>query len=450
MATLPPVGATVELHSLVLQSALNGQRGEIVGHQNQNGVACAVVRFANHPPMALKPTNLRAVADPFKVGDRIEAHSLKNSTELNGMAGTVVRVEQSGTSVVYTTEFPDPHGLVIIAEGNARRPAAAQPPAAAAAAAPAPAAAAAPVAPVPFPGSQQPPAPAAAPAPVAAAAPAQPPAAAAAPPAAAAAAAAPPAAAPAAATQPPPVSTPQEAARAFPVSAEVEAVNLLSKPEMNGASGRVMGHRKSPDGKPQVIVQFAAYGTVAMVPANLRVKGTAEEFPLGSLVRAHSMKHNVSLEGAVGKVMGHNEQAQQVVVLFSHNFGMVALKKQNVMKADAAAATPAAAAPPGGAEGGEAALLRGLKVPLTYPVHMEGVLQKKTPAMGREYDRRFFSLRGPCLIYYEEKGRIPLTSQHAVKGDGGASSSCFTLSGPGMSRMFELKVFIFWKKANVI
>eukprot|EP00754_Rhynchopus_humris_P040274 Rhum_TRINITY_DN2331_c0_g1::Rhum_TRINITY_DN2331_c0_g1_i1::g.6914::m.6914 len=202
MATLPPVGATVELHSLVLQSALNGQRGEIVGHQDQNGVSCAVVRFANHPPMALKPTNLRAVADPFKVGDRIEAHSLKNSTELNGMAGTVVRVEQSGATVVYTTEFPDPHGLVIIAEGNARRPAAAaaQPPAAAAA----PPTAAAPVAPVPFPGTQQP-APAAAPAPVAAAAAApaqqQPPAAAAvaAPPAAAAAAAAPPAAAPAAA-----------------------------------------------------------------------------------------------------------------------------------------------------------------------------------------------------------------------------------------------------------
>eukprot|EP01059_Diplonema_ambulator_P002150 TRINITY_DN11785_c0_g1_i2.p1 TRINITY_DN11785_c0_g1~~TRINITY_DN11785_c0_g1_i2.p1 ORF type:complete len:389 (+),score=192.69 TRINITY_DN11785_c0_g1_i2:32-1168(+) len=70
----------------------------------------------------------------------------------------------------------------------------------------------------------------------------------------------------------------------------------------------------------------------------------------------------------------------------------------------------------------------------------QGYLKKKTPSIvvGRDYDRRWFVLRGSSLIYFEEKGRIPLDDKTVI-GFADKDAVAFTIEHPKISRKYELK-----------
>eukprot|EP01064_Diplonema_japonicum_P023491 TRINITY_DN3392_c0_g1_i1.p1 TRINITY_DN3392_c0_g1~~TRINITY_DN3392_c0_g1_i1.p1 ORF type:complete len:674 (+),score=163.14 TRINITY_DN3392_c0_g1_i1:1718-3739(+) len=69
----------------------------------------------------------------------------------------------------------------------------------------------------------------------------------------------------------------------------------------------------------------------------------------------------------------------------------------------------------------------------------QGYLKKKTPSIvvGRDYDRRWFVLRGKSLLYFEEKGRITLDESTEI-GFADKDPVAFTLKHPN-SRKYELK-----------
>eukprot|EP01065_Artemidia_motanka_P009347 TRINITY_DN14775_c0_g1_i1.p1 TRINITY_DN14775_c0_g1~~TRINITY_DN14775_c0_g1_i1.p1 ORF type:complete len:787 (+),score=351.25 TRINITY_DN14775_c0_g1_i1:124-2361(+) len=257
---------------------------------------------------------------------------------------------------------------------------------------------------------------------------------------------------------------------AFKTGQEVEAHSLVSMTALNGLRGTVHSMRGS-DAERRVVVEFPApHGAMALMPTNLRAVTTpaqsaaatptaaaaptppspatahpppspamssaslptavsTEGMEVGQLVEAHSLKQLVNLNGARGQVVSHRpapDGSTQIVVQFPPPHGTMALKAPNLRPAPVGGSAPVHAA---------VAQLRAPAVPLPAT---EGFLDKKKPggAKGSGYDKRWFSLRGSTLLYYEEKGRIQLNaSSRALIGPG----STFTLQGPGMNRTFDLR-----------
>jgi len=114
---------------------------------------------------------------------------------------------------------------------------------------------------------------------------------------------------------------------ATPTGALVEA-HSLSVAELNGAQGRVLG----PQGD-RIRVSFPdPHGEKALKPANIKVlerqkKRLTEEFPIGSMVEAHSLSV-AELNGVQGKVL--KLQGDRVRVAFPEPHGEKALKPANL------------------------------------------------------------------------------------------------------------------------
>eukprot|EP01064_Diplonema_japonicum_P015262 TRINITY_DN229_c2_g1_i5.p1 TRINITY_DN229_c2_g1~~TRINITY_DN229_c2_g1_i5.p1 ORF type:complete len:761 (+),score=230.65 TRINITY_DN229_c2_g1_i5:54-2336(+) len=422
MDAVPAVGSIVEATELVMQSDLNGLKGEVVAHQEE----CAVVNI-DGKLKALKPKNLKLVTPAFSAGMMLQAHGLKQRGELNGKVGKVINVQFSDGSTSYTVEFPS-HGVIIIKASNAclptELPAADFPPGTSVEAHsltsevslngkvgvilshqtdnqmkgllmvqfPAPH------------GTML--------------------------------------------LKPTNLKKAQCATADFPVGAEVEARGLQSKTVINGCCGTVAGHRQGPDGTTQVIVKFPVHGTMALMPVNIKkttdsslqslptvqAENVASLHPVNSRVMAHSLQQQKSLNNVTGLVVGHQQETGHVMVQFPPEHGTHALLTKNLSKATTAPA-PTPSAPTATHDPVIASALKSIRPPPLPEVACEGWLNKKTPAMGRDYDRRWFSLRGQVLVYYEEKGRISLSPAHECA----ASGESFILAGPGMSRKFELK-----------
>ncbi|KAJ9435103.1 hypothetical protein DIPPA_24863, partial [Diplonema papillatum] len=235
----------------------------------------------------------------------------------------------------------------------------------------------------------------------------------------------------------------------FPMNSTVQAHSLQQQVSLNGVSGLVVGHQPTTG---QVIVRFPIHGTLALLPGNLKRvldgidppppasptsspngHSVVTQFPMNSTVQAHSLQQQVSLNGVSGLVVGHQPTTGQVVVQFPPQFGTMTLRGAN-LKAGSQSSSKNAF------HGYDtirrhASNIKAEKLPV---ISCESWLDKKTPAVGRDSDRRYFTLRGSTLIYYEEKGRIVLTPQHIVEQVANDDKS-FSLLGPGMSRKFELR-----------
>eukprot|EP01059_Diplonema_ambulator_P003118 TRINITY_DN12762_c0_g1_i1.p1 TRINITY_DN12762_c0_g1~~TRINITY_DN12762_c0_g1_i1.p1 ORF type:complete len:759 (+),score=220.90 TRINITY_DN12762_c0_g1_i1:48-2279(+) len=425
MDTVPAVGAIVEATGLVMQAELNGVKGEVVGQQED----CAVVNFDDQLK-ALKPKNLKLVTPAFSVGMMLQAHGLQSRLELNNLVGKVVNVQFANNSTVYTVEFPT-HGVIMVKAKNARLPTdlpAADFPVGTSVEAhslqsevslngkvgvilshqtntgtimvqfPAPH------------GTML--------------------------------------------LKPTNLKKAQCATVDFPVGTEVEARGLQSKTSINGCTGVVAGHRQGPDATTQVIVKFPVHGTMALMPANLKKtsdasvaspqsppaapqpESPATMYPVNTRVTAHSLVKQTALNGVAGLVVGHQPESGQLIVQFPQPHGTHALLMKNLTQATANFTSVPSPAPSTATHDPEISKALKSIAPLPLPeVLCEGWLNKKTPAVGREYDRRWFSLRGQVLVYYEEKGRISLSASHECVQSGEG----FVLTGPGMSRKFELK-----------
>ncbi|KAJ9453424.1 hypothetical protein DIPPA_33574 [Diplonema papillatum] len=469
MSDLPPVGRCIEAFGLQSQPHLNGLQAEVIGHQASPDASSMllIVKFSGSDrPVALKPQNARVVVKQlFKIGDTVEAHGLQDNHTLNGCKGKVVQVQQDTNTVYYTTDIPE-HGVTILKQQNTRAPAATslsdfpngttveahgltqrqtlnnqvgtvishQPPDLLVVqfAAPhgtlalkpknvrkthrQPAQVSPSLAPAGFPTSNN--------------------------------------QSPEARNNGTPSTSPGGLNQAtdFPVGTDVEACYLQSKSSMNGSKGTVVGHRLGNDGSTQVIVRFPIHGTLALLPGNLKRvldgidppppasptsspngHSVVTQFPMNSTVQAHSLQQQVSLNGVSGLVVGHQPTTGQVVVQFPPQFGTMTLRGAN-LKAGSQSSSKNAF------HGYDtirrhASNIKAEKLPV---ISCESWLDKKTPAVGRDSDRRYFTLRGSTLIYYEEKGRIVLTPQHIVEQVANDDKS-FSLLGPGMSRKFELR-----------
>ena len=460
--TIPPVGSIIEAHGLVSRSELNGQQATVNDHSKPPGrEECVVAQFKTGAPVALMMKNVKVISVPYNVGETIEAHGLVAKKELNSVCGKVINKQFTNSMNIYTVEFPSPHGVMSLKESNARRPTTGG------------SISDFPVGTVveahgliqekglngktgtvastqgdvlvvqfeqPF-GTMSikmsnlriksaPPA----------------------------AVTSEPAAVIAEPTPPQPEQTNgSNPTIDFPVNCEVEATGLQSKVTMNGAIGTVAGHRTAGDGSGtwHIIVRFPIHGTMALLPQNLIKKESqtpaTTTFPVGTSVVAHSLQSRTDLNQCEGVVVGHCG-IDQVVVQFPVK-GVVTLKVSNVTKGDDSSVSqqqqqqlPISILSP---DHSSTALVRNSNdyinlmeninslqpVPM-QPSACEGFLNKKTPAMGRDHDRRWFSLRGQQLIYFEEKGRINLTPDYTILP---AEGNGFSISGPGMSRKFELK-----------
>eukprot|EP01060_Flectonema_neradi_P022191 TRINITY_DN3046_c0_g5_i1.p1 TRINITY_DN3046_c0_g5~~TRINITY_DN3046_c0_g5_i1.p1 ORF type:complete len:916 (+),score=247.72 TRINITY_DN3046_c0_g5_i1:65-2812(+) len=468
---IPPVGSVIEAHGLVSRSELNGQQATVNDHSKPPGrEECVVAQFKTGAPVALMMKNVKVISTPYNVADTIEAYGLVAKKELNGISGKVINRQFTNSMNIYTVEFPPPHGVMSLKESNARKPTTGG------------SISDFPIGTIveahglvqekglngktgtvtsvqgellvvqfeqPFgtmsvkmsnlrikvkpPTTEN----------------------------------STPAAKESSATgsgPQPDQSNGSNPTIDFPVNCEVEATGLQSKLTMNGAVGTVAGHRTASDGSGtwHIIVRFPIHGTMALLPQNL-IKKQAEPpatttLPVGTSVVAHSLQQRTDLNQIEGVVVGHCG-LDQVVVQFPQK-GVVTLKLTNVTKSDSTGAstngvqpqlqqhsqqvtvpTPTGQVPISSMRNSDEyialkELINTLEPVPMQPAAYEGFLNKKTPAMGRDHDRRWFSLRGQQLIYFEEKGRINISAEHSIQP---AENNGFTVSGPGMSRKFELK-----------
>eukprot|EP01062_Namystynia_karyoxenos_P023781 TRINITY_DN19211_c0_g3_i2.p1 TRINITY_DN19211_c0_g3~~TRINITY_DN19211_c0_g3_i2.p1 ORF type:complete len:1136 (+),score=305.31 TRINITY_DN19211_c0_g3_i2:110-3409(+) len=412
--------------------AVNGQKGTITGAQDGNYTVqlppphgVMAVRGVNlklasggAAPAAPPPAAPRTAAD-LPVGTEVEAHSLVQMQSLNGAKGKVTqhRTAPDGTQQI-VVQFGPPHGMMALRLQNLRKPG--------------DAAAAAPAAPAPAP----------------------------APPVAA------PAAAPAASPESPPAAL---SASSFPVGARVEAHGLVSMKNLNGAQGKVHSHRKAADGSDQVVVAFDPPNQMmALRPANLRLIGASAAAPptppaatpqpapalptpatvglptapapapapvpwaaapapapaspsagipggysVGQMVVAQGLRNQQHLNGKRGTVLEGRRMpdgTEQVVVNFGPPHGTMALRPINLVSAIATSSLGAGVPASTGTTLAEVMLrMTQVEIPPLARVILEGFLEKKTNAAGRDYDTRWYVLRKNYLIYYEEKGRLYLS-----------------------------------------
>ncbi|KAJ9454785.1 putative apoptosis inhibitor ORF99 [Diplonema papillatum] len=139
---LPPMGATVEAHSLTNFQQLNGVQGKVVKHQSTGdgkGTVLPLIQFPDpHGRLMLKPKNLITVSAPtapteqaalsassrsvqsrFPVGMEIECTGLRSQVQLNGMRAKVTAHHTSSDgSVNLVVDFGPPHGLVRLRTNN--------------------------------------------------------------------------------------------------------------------------------------------------------------------------------------------------------------------------------------------------------------------------------------------------------------------------------------------
>eukprot|EP01065_Artemidia_motanka_P018325 TRINITY_DN21646_c0_g1_i2.p1 TRINITY_DN21646_c0_g1~~TRINITY_DN21646_c0_g1_i2.p1 ORF type:complete len:362 (+),score=99.37 TRINITY_DN21646_c0_g1_i2:57-1088(+) len=91
IAVLPAEGRVVQVEGMVDNTALNGQRGPVVGHKvSEHGHSQVVVRLPAR--MAIRPQNVRLVDEEelFPVGSTVRVKLLEKRVELNGLIGKVL------------------------------------------------------------------------------------------------------------------------------------------------------------------------------------------------------------------------------------------------------------------------------------------------------------------------------------------------------------------------